>query len=331
MLRRHLLAGAAAGALVPPRLTAPALAQPAPAPAWPAGRPVKVIYPGSPGSPADVYGRLLCEHFARSFGVPFVLENRAGGSGAIGSLLAGHAAPDGLTLLFTPNSFQVVAPLVIRNIGFDPARLFTPVANIYRYGMLLIAANRVPIADTAGFVAWARSRPGPVNMASVGIGSVGHLLADRFARRAGIETVHVPYRQNAMLSIVTGECDFIIDNIGNSGQLMREAKVRSLALTGPERSPLFPDLPLLSEVGYPGFLEEVWFGLFAPTGTPRPIVERLNEATNAWLALSDTAARFHRGAHTAVPGTPEDLARFWAADRAHWAQVVQETGISAEN
>jgi tripartite-type tricarboxylate transporter receptor subunit TctC len=233
-------------------------------------------------------------------------------------------------LLFTPNSFQVVAPLVIRDIGFDPVRQFAPVANIYRYGMLLICANRVPARDTAEFVAWAKAQRRAVNMASVGIGSVGHLLADRFRRRTGIEVVHVPYRQQAMMSIVTGECDYIIDNIGSSGQLMREGKVRPLALTGRERSPLFPDLPLLSEVGYPGFLEEVWFGLFAPAGTPRGIVERLNGETNAWLAAPDTVRRFHQGAHTAVPGTPEELARFWAEDRRHWAAVVQETGISAE-
>ncbi len=321
MLRRALLAAPALA------LAGPVRAQDA----WPGTRPVKVIYPGAPGSPADVYIRLMCEHFSRAFGVPFVLENRPGGSGAIGSVAVANAAPDGFTLLFTPNSFQVVAPQVIRNVGFDPVRAFTPIANIYRYGMLLITANKVPISSTAEFVAWAKAQPGPLNMASVGIGSVGHLLVDRFRRRAGIEVVHIPYRQNAMLSIVTGECDFIIDNIGSSGQLMRDGKVKPLALTGQERSPLFPHLPLLSEVGYPGFNEEVWFGLFAPTGTPRGIVEKLNAETNKWLALPDTQRRFQQGAHTGVPGTPEDLARFWAADRAHWAQVVQETGITVEN
>jgi tripartite-type tricarboxylate transporter receptor subunit TctC len=312
----------------------PALALPGQAraqEAWPGTRPVKVIYPGSPGSPADVYARLMCEHFSRAFGAPFVLENRTGGSGAIGSIVAANAAADGYTLLFNPNSFQVVAPLVIRNVGFDPVKAFTPVANIYRYGMLLITANQVPITTTAEFVAWAKAHGGPVNMASVGIGSVGHLLADRFRRRAGIEVVHVPYRANAMTSIVTGECDYIIDNIGSSGQLMRDGKVKPLALTGQERSPLFPELPLLAEVGYPGFNEEVWFGLFAPTGTPRHIVEKVNAETNKWLALPDTLRRFQQGAHTAVPGTPEDLARFWAADREHWAQVVRETGITVDN
>lgn len=320
MHRRTLLAGLAGAPLA-----APARAQDE----WPA-RPVKLIYPGSPGSPADAYGRLLCEHCSRHFGQPFVLENRTGGSGAIGSVVAANATPDGHTLLFTPNSFQVVAPLVIRNIGFDPVRSFMPVANTYRYGMLLIAANKVPASDIAGFVRWATSQGGPVNMASVGIGSVGHLLADRFRRRASIPVVHVPYRQNVMLSIVTGECDFVIDNIGSSGQLMREGKVRPLALTGSERSPQFPDLPLLSEVGYPGFLEEVWFGIFAPQGTPAGVVAKVNAATNAWLATPEMQRRFAQGAHTAVPGSPADLARFWAADRTHWAEVVRETGITSE-
>ncbi len=320
MQRRTLLAASAA------LLATPALGQEA----WPA-RPVKVIYPGSPGSPADTYIRLMCEHYARAFGVPFVLENRTGGSGAIGSTLAANAAPDGYTLLFTPNSFHVVAPIVIPNIGFDPVRAFTPIANTYRYGMLVIAANKLPVEDTAGFVRWAKAQPGPLNMASVGIGSVGHLLADRFRRRAGIPVVHVPYRQNVMLSIVTGECDFVVDNIGSSGQLMRDAKVKPLALTGTERSPLFPHLPLLSEVGYPGFNEEVWFGIFAPTGTPRQVVEKMNAETNKWLQLPETLRRFAQGAHTGVPGTPEDMGRFWAADRTHWAEVVRETGITVEN
>ena len=322
--RAQILAGG--GLLALPR---PALAQ---TPAWPGTRPVRLITPSTLGHPGDTYTRLMAEHHARSFGGTFVVENRIG---ATGSIAIGHAAqqpPDGWTFLSASNTAHVVAPLMLRGLAFDPVRDFVSVAPLFRYGMILIVASRVPARTMAEFVAWARTQPRGTSMASVGIGSVGHLTAERFRQMADFPAVHVPYRgaAPAMVAITAGESDWVFDSIGNSAELLRSGRVRGLALTGPERSPLMPEIPTLAEVGYPGLLEEVWFGLWAPTGTPRPIIERVNAATNAWLALPDTRARFAAGAHTAMPGTPEDMDRFWTEDRGRWTALVREVGARLE-
>jgi len=315
-------------ALLAAGLATPALAQEA----WPSSRPVRIIHPSVAGSPGDVYTRLLAEHWAKTFGGAFVVENRVGATGSVGTAAAAQSPPDGWTLLVNSNTAHVVGPLVLKNPAFDPVRDFTSVAAMYRYGMMLISAPGIPAKTTAEFVAWAKARPNGATLASVGIGSVGHLMSERFRQKAGFPSVHVPYRGGppAMLAVSTGEADWIFDNIGNSGPLLREGKVRGLSLTGSERAKQMPQIPTLAEDGYPGLLEEVWFGIYAPTGTPRPIIERLNAATNAWLALPDTIERMDKGAHVAMPGSPEDMARFWAEDRRRWQQLVAEVGVRLE-
>jgi tripartite-type tricarboxylate transporter receptor subunit TctC len=322
--RRLLLAGPALLALA-----RPAIAQ---GTAWPGTRPVRLVTPSTLGHPGDTYTRLMAEHYARTFGGTFVVDNRPGATGSIAIGHAAQQAPDGWTFLSSSNTSHVVAPLMLRGLSFDLVRDFVSVAPLFRHGMILIIANRVPARSTAEFVAWAKTQTRGTSMASVGIGSVGHLTAERFRQMADFPAVHVPYRgaSPAMVAMTAGESDWIFDSIGNSAELLRSGKVRGLALTGPERSAVMPEYPTLAEVGYPGLLEEVWFGLWAPAGTPRSIIERMNAATNAWLALPDTRARFTAGAHTAMPGTPEDMDRFWAEDRARWTALIRQVGAKME-
>jgi len=324
--RRGMLAGLGLAAAATPRI---ARAQ---AEAWPGNRPVRIVHPSQPGGPGDVYTRLLCEHLGRAFGGTFVTENRVGGTGTIGTVMVAQAPADGWTLLMTSNTAHVVAPLVLRNPGFDPVRDFAPVAAIYRYGMMLIVSPRILARSTAEFVTWAKAQPNGVNMASVGTGSVGHLMAERFHLRADFQRVHVPYRGGpaAVLAVAQGESDYIFDNIGNSGALIREGRLNGLALTGPGRSRVMPEIPTLAEVGYPGFQEEVWFGLYAPSGTPRAIIDRLNVETNRWIASPAIQQRMLEGAHEPMGGSPEDLAEYWRRERAMWTEVVRETGVRAE-
>ena len=326
-MRRRVLLGTAAAALAAaPR---PVLAQAA---EWPGTRPVRIIHPAVAGGPGDIYTRMMAEHFGRTLGGTFVVENRPGATGSLGTALAAQAPADGWTLLVNSNTAHVVGPLVLRDLAFDPVRQFTAVAAMYRYGMMLIVNPRIPARSTAEFVAWARAQPRGTTMASVGIGSVGHLMAERLRQKADFPAVHVPYRGGppAMLAVTTGEADWIIDNIGNSGPLLRDGKVRGLGLTGAERAKQMPEIPTLAEEGYPGLLEEVWFGIWAPAGTPRAIVAKLNAATQDWLALPEIRARMEAGAHVAMPGTPDDMDRFWAEDRARWSTLVREVGVRAE-
>lgn len=324
MRRRKVLAG---GWL---SLAAPGLV--ARAEEWPGSRPVRIIHPTQAGSPSDVYTRLLCEHFSRVFGGTFVTENRLGGTGTIGIGHVAQSTPDGWTLLLASNTSHVVAPLVISGVPYDPVRAFEPVAALYRYGMMLIIAPGIPARTTQDFVAWAKAQRNGINLASVGLGSVGHLMAERFHLRAGFQRVHVPYRGGpaAVLAVSQGESDYIFDNIGNSGPMMREGRLRGLALTGRNRAPQMPDVPLLSEVGFPGFEEVVWFGLYAPAGVPRSILERLNAETNRWLASEPVRRRMAENAHEQMPGSPDDMGNYWAVERRLWAEVVRETGVRTE-
>ncbi|MBL6454028.1 tripartite tricarboxylate transporter substrate binding protein [Belnapia sp. T6] len=299
---------------------------------WPGNRPVRLIQPSQAGSPADVYARLLAEHFARVFGGTFVVENRVGGTGSIGTAAVAAAPADGWTLLFTSNTSHVVAPLVLRGLPYDPVKDFVAIAGLYHYPMLLIVTPTIPARTTAEFVAWARARPGGVNMASVGIGSVGHMMAERFHLRAGFRREHIPYRggPSAVLAVSQGESDYIFDNIGNSGALLREGRLRGLAATGRARPGPMPEVPTLAEEGYPGFTEDVWFGIWGAAGLPRPFVERINAEANRWLDTPDIRRRMAEAGHESLAGPPEAMHQYWMEDRRGWVEIVRETGVTVE-
>lgn len=320
MKRRDFVAGAAL-------LAAPAIVQAQAVGNWPGTRPVRIIHPSQAGGPGDIYTRLLCEHFSRVFGGTFVTENRVGGTGTIGTAAVAQAAPDGWTLLMSSNTAHIVSPLVLPSVPYDPVRAFTAVAAIYRYGMMLIVSPKLPVKNTAEFVAWAKAGNREVNMASQGIGSVGHMMAERFHQRAGFRRVHVPYRGGpaGILAVSQGESDYIFDNIGNAGAMIRDGMLRGLSLTGRNRAPQMPEVPTLEEEGYPGFYETVWFGLYAPTGTPRAIIERLNAETNRWIESPAIQQRMAEGAHEPMVGTPEAMDAYWADERRLWAALVNET------
>lgn len=325
MQRRGFLAGAAL-------LATPGLVRAQSTGEWPGSRPVRIIHPSQAGGPGDIYTRLLCDHFGRVFGGTFVTENRVGGTGTIGTAAAAQAAPDGWTLLLSSNTNHIVSPLVLPSVPYDPVKAFTAVAAIYRYGMMLIVSPNLPVRNTAEFVAWAKARPRGVNMASQGIGSVGHMMAERFHQRAGFERVHVPYRggPSGILAVSQGESDYIFDNIGNAGPMIRDGKLRGLSLTGRNRAPQMPEIPTLQEDGYPGFYETVWFGLYAPTGTPRAIVEKLNTETNRWIETPAIRKRMEEGAHEPMVGTPEAMDAYWAEERRLWTTLVAETKIKID-
>ncbi len=324
MQRRAFIAGAGL------TLAAPAIVQAQGE--WPGNRPVRIIQPSQAGSPADVYARMFADHLGKTLGGTFVVENRVGGTGSIGTAEVARSAPDGWTLLFTSNTSHVAAPLVLKSVPYDPVKDFVAIAGLYHYPMALIVTPSIPVRTTAEFVAWAKARPGGVNMASVGIGSVGHMMAERFHMAAGFNRVHIPYRggPSAILAVAQGESDYIFDNIGNSGMFAREGRLRFLSFTGRARQRQMPDLPLLSEVGFPGFVEDVWFGIWGQAAMPRPMVERINAEANRWLASEPVVKRMAEGAHTSLAGTPEDFHRYWMEDLKNWTAIVQETGIRME-
>ena len=296
---------------------------------WPGNRPVRIIQPALPGSPADFYCRVLAEHWGRTLGGTFVVENRPGASGTIGLAAVANAPADGWTLAFNSNTAQTIAPQVLRDVGFDPRGSFAPVVLLYKYGMYLIIDPAIPARTAGEFMAWAKAKRRGVNMASVGLGSGGHLMGERIKLRGGFPAEPIHYRGSpaALLAVAQGECDYIMDNIGASAPLMREGRLRGLALTGRARSTASPEVPTLAEAGYPGFEEEIWFGVSAPAGTPRPIVARLNAEANRWLQGDLVRERMAASSHEAMGGPPEAFAEYAAWDQQVWSEVVRETGV----
>ena len=336
MRRRALVAGAAATAAFAGAAAfvarGAARAQGAAASDWPGGRPVRIIYPFTPGGPGDAYARLLAEHYARTLGGTFVVENRTGAAGTVGTAHVAGSPPDGHALIMNSNSSQVIAPLVLRDPGFDPERSLVPIVRLYSYGMYLVVGPHVPANSVAEFVAWAKSRPRGVNMASVGMGSGGHLTAELFRLRAGFEAEHVPYRGGsaAIVALSRGEADYMFDSVGNSHPFVREGRARGLAVTGPRRAEAVPEIPTLEESGYPGFHQEIWFGLLAPAGTPPAIVARLNAEGNRFLADPAFRGRLAQNAHEPMGGTQEEFVRYMAEDIARWREIVRATGVRVE-
>jgi tripartite-type tricarboxylate transporter receptor subunit TctC len=323
MQRRALLA--ATGLLVAPAI---GRAQSS----YPGTRPVRIIMPSTPGTPQDLYSRHLAEHWGRTLGGTFVVENRPGASGTIGLAHVANSAPDGYTLTFNSNTAQTISPQVMRDVGFDAMRSFAPVMLAYKYGMFLLINPAIPARTTQEFFAWAKAKRGGVNMASVGLGSGGQLMGERIKLRGGFPAEPIHYRGSppALLAVSQGECDYIMDNVGASAPLRKDGKLRGLSLTGSSRASDAPEIPTLAEEGIAGFDEEIWFGISAPAGTPRPIIDRLNAEANRWLRSDFVRERMNGFSHQPMGGTPEDFAAFAAQDLRIWSAVVKETGVRAE-
>lgn len=305
-------------------LARPALAQDVGG--WPA-RPVRMIVPFPPGGPTDIYGRLLAEHFARVFGQPFVVENRPGGTGAIGNVAVMRSPPDGQTLLFQSISGFTLPALLRRAPDYDPQADFTPISLTIRYPFYLVSAPR--FGSVAALVAAAKAAPGSLNYGSPGVGSGGHLCAERFCLATGIKAVHIPYAGAApgLTALASGQLDFYFDSVGNSQAMVLEGKLNGLAITGARRMPVVPTVPTMAESGYPGFDADLWLGLLGPRGMPGGIVAALNRECDRFLALPATQRRLHDAAYEATGGPPEVFARRLAEDVREWGEVVRAAGL----
>lgn len=323
-LRRRTVLTAAAAA----PFASPLLAQAEP---WPT-RPVRFIVPGPPGGPADLYGRLLAEHFARSFGGTFLVDNRPGAAGALASVALARAAPDGYTLMIGSNSTFVLAPLVQKRPGFEPLRDFAPVGMLTSYAMYLIGRPDLPFRDGAGLIAYARAHPGRLNYAHFGVGSIGHMTHEVLRRRAGIAVEHITYPgTSAVLQALTrGEADYAFDSVGNAQPNVDAGQLLPLAVSTAERARRVPQVPTLAEAGFPQFDQRIWLGIVAPARTPQPLVHKLNAEIGRFVALPETQKRFDDSAYDPLTETPEAMGARLAREHRFWSDVVRETGIQLD-
>lgn len=295
--------------------------------AWPS-RPARIIVAFPPGGSIDTVARLAGQRLADALGQPFVVDNRAGAAGIIGTDAVARAAPDGYTLLMGSASAISSAPSVYAKLPYDPLRDLAPVALVANQPNVLIVHPSVPARTVAAFVALALSRPGTLNYGSSGIGATQHMSAELFSMMTGARIVHVPYKGGApaMADLLGGQIDFMFDTAPSSVPMVKAGKVRALAVTSREHSKVFPDLPTMDESGLKGYELRGWIGLMAPAATSREVVQRLNAEVQKMLGGDLRARLFDLGLDVAG-GSPESFAAFIKADTARYASIVKAARI----
>ena len=305
----------------------PALAQSDPYPS----RPVRMIVPFPPGQAADVFARLIAEGLSQRWPQRVVVENRAGGAGVIGMEAAARAAPDGYTLGIGTSGTLGVNPGVMDRLPYDPVRDFAPITNIFLVPLVIIAHPDFPPRDLAALVAYIRARPGQT-FASAGPATAQHMTAEMFAHQARLQMTHVPYRGSApaIADLIAGNVQLMFDSTASAMPHIQSGRVRALGITTAYRMAALPEVPTVAETVLPGFSAAGWAGLVAPTGTPEPVIARLNRDVTALLRENAVAARIIALASIPDPTTPEEFGAFIQAEILKWSSVARAAGVRLE-
>jgi tripartite-type tricarboxylate transporter receptor subunit TctC len=316
----HLAAGAAA---------LPAVSRFAWAQAYPT-RPVRIIVPFAPAGSTDIVARLMGQWLSERLGQQFVIENRPGGGGNIGTEAVVRASPDGYTLLMV-GGWNAINATLYDKLSFNFIRDIAPVAGISREPYVIAVHPSVPAKTVPEFIAYTNANPGRVNMASGGTGAPSHVSGELFKMMAGVNMVHVPYRgaAPALADLLAGQVQVYFAPTAASIEYIRAGKLRALAVTTATRSEALPDLPTVGEF-VPGYETSLWLGLGAPKNTPAEIVEKLNKEINAGLADSQMKARLAGLGAAALPGSPADFGKLIAEETEKWGKVIKSAGIKAE-
>ena len=293
-------------------------------------RPVKLIIPFPPGGSNDVVGRVIATQLALRLGQPVVVDNRGGAGGVIGSELAAKSEPDGYTLLFISSAFTANASLY--TLPYDQARAFVPVAMLAAGPNVLAVPPNFPANSVKELIALAKAKPGVLNYASAGIGSFQHLSSALFVNLAQVDIVHVPFKGGgpAMMDVMAGNTQLILGALVQTLPQIKAGKLKALGVGGLKRSPALPDVPTLAEAGVPGYEAVNWWGIVAPAGTPRAVLERLYKELTAIQNSPELARRFEAEAVEAVQMTPAEFGRYIEQDTAKWARVIKEAGITPQ-
>lgn len=291
-------------------------------------KPIRFVVPFPAGGGADTYARLIAAPVSEALGQTVVVDNRPGSGGNIGAEAVARADPDGYTLLYGTNGTQAINQTLYKNVPFDSTKDFAPVSRMTQIALLVVVHPSVPATNMLELVAYLKANPGKVFYGSAGNGTTSHLAGEMFKKVTGVDMTHVPFKGGAaaMTDLVAGRVSLMIEIMGNAIPHVKAGKIRALAVTTERRFPTQPDIPTVAEAGVPGFHVSAWDGMFAPAGTPQPIVDKLNAAVRK--ALDDPKVRdalLGRGAEP-VPSTPGELGRFVAAERARWGEVVKQSG-----
>ena len=303
------------------------VASPAFAQGWPS-RPVRVVAAYPAGGSIDIVARLVSQRLGESLGQPFIVENKAGAAGNIGTDFVAKAAPDGYTLLMGSAAAISSAPNVYAKLPYDPLKDLQPIVLVANQPNALIVRPGLAANNVREFIALARANPGKLNYGSSGVGASQHMTAELFAMMTGVQITHVPYKGGApaMADLMSGQIDFMFDPVPTSIQVVRSGKVRALAVTSLRRSEVMPDLPSMAEAGLDGFELRGWIGLLAPANTSRDLVQRLNGEVLKMLAADLRGKLLELGLDVAG-GTPDQFAAFIREDIAKYGRIVKASGM----
>jgi tripartite-type tricarboxylate transporter receptor subunit TctC len=295
-------------------------------------RPITLLVPFAAGGSSDVVMRLVSRKVAESLKQTIIIENRPGGGGNVAAMAIKSAPPDGYMLMMGHTGSHAINATLYPDLKFDPIKDFAPVAPLISFNNILIVPQASPATSAKELVALARSKPGGLNYGSQGVGTGGHLLGVILAKQTGITLVHVPYRgvAPAVTDMIAGRLDMMFSSYLTSKPHIDSGSLRMLAIAGTQRHPEIPDVPTMAEAGFPGVEMEQWFGLFAPAGTPAPVVERLNAEFVKALESDDVRNTLRPQGSVIIPGKPEDLAAMVARDVVRLGQVVKDSGAKPE-
>lgn len=302
--------------------------------AWSQARPLRIIVPYAAGGPIDVTARLLAERVKDSLGT-VIIENRPGGGGNIGADAVAKAAPDGTTIGIAAVATHAINPWLFSKMPYDPVKDFAPITQMVRVPNVLVmnadTAARLKINTVRDLIAYGKANPAKLNYGSGGNGSAGHLAGEMFKRDAGIYAVHIPYNGGnpAQLALLSGQVDFNFDNLATAAPNIRAGKLKALAVTTLNRSPSLPDVPAVADT-LKGFAIDTWWGLVAPAGTPRDVVQKLNQAFVAALNSPEAKTRFAALLAEPVPTTPDEFGSFMRAELAKYEKVVKASGAKVD-
>ncbi|WP_409334670.1 Bug family tripartite tricarboxylate transporter substrate binding protein [Bradyrhizobium sp. AUGA SZCCT0124] len=288
-------------------------------------RPVRIIVPFGPGGPADVVARQIGSILQENLGQPFVVENRTGAGGVIGTLEVAKAPADGYTLLMMSNT-QTANESLVPQRKYELMRDLTPIATLNTSDLVIVVHPAVPARTLQEFIALAKAEPGKLNYASSGQGTPYHMAGELFKAMAGVNIVHVPYRNSgeARSGVIGGQVQMMIDAVPAMAPNVAENQVRALATTGKSRSAVLSNVPTVTEAGVTGYEATIWLGLMAPAGTPQPIIEKLNAAVNAAVRRPEVEKFWAEQGAVPMTMTPEAFDKFLRADIVKWADVVKK-------
>lgn len=294
-------------------------------------RPVSLVVPYAPGGTGDILGRALAKELGDVLKGSVVVENKPGAGGNVGAEYVVRARPDGHTLLITATSLAS-NPSLMKKMNFDPVKDLAPVAGPITLQNVVMVNKDTPIKSVADLVKHAKANPGKLSFGSSGIGTSNHLAVELFKVRAGTDMLHIPYKSAGEVfpSLISGQTQVMFDLMPSALPHVKGGRVRALAVTGSKRSPALPDLPTVAEAGVPGYEFSAWFGVFAPAGTPKPVVAQLNAALGKAMSSPQFQARLQQLGAEATAGTPESFGKYFRSEHARWGQVIKETGISLE-